>query len=118
MNEWERKQAERTRVRVLLGVAGSLLAVGGFIALVQRVNNPPPKDEHERFTDVAPFVDFSSAGDAGWVGRVDASWAGMTEASVATAACDKLVLRLAPTGDQTILIVDAGGLPVKECLPK
>jgi hypothetical protein len=105
------------RARVLVGVLVTLLvALVGFTA-VDRVRNRPPPNLAERFADVAPFTSFIDAGESGWVGQVGASWAGEADPAVATEACEQLLLRLAPTGRQTITIVDVEGLPVRECIP-
>ncbi len=109
--------ARRARIRRLAVLAVVALLVAGFVQLVTVVNRRPPPDLKARFTDVAPFLEFSEMGRDGWVGRVDPTWAGLTDPEVADAACATLLLRLQPTGTQTILILDAEGLPTRECLP-
>jgi hypothetical protein len=108
--------ARRARVRRLIGIAVAVALLAGFVQLVLVVNHRPPPDMKERFTDVAPFLAFTDAGPEGWVGRLDPTWAGYTDRAVADAACAALLLRLAPTGTQTILLLDAEGLPAHECL--
>ncbi|MDP2311003.1 MAG: hypothetical protein Q8P18_33595 [Pseudomonadota bacterium] len=96
-------------------VAVSLVVLAGFLRLVYAVNNPLPPDLTDRFLDVAPFIELSEVGAEGWVGRVDAAWPGLTDAAVADVACAALELRLRPAGNQTITILDAEGLPAREC---
>ncbi|MES2642108.1 MAG: hypothetical protein V4850_21670 [Myxococcota bacterium] len=110
----QRHAAARTQRLALLAVAS--LALAGFMRLVYVVNHPVPPDLKGRFTDVAPFLEFSEVGPEGWVGRVDPAWPGLTDPAVADVACAALRLRLRPVGKQTITILDAEGLPARECV--
>lgn len=120
MSIWETSEfdgpevvAKRRRV-VLVVVTTLVVLLGAAVHGFWYVRNRPAPDLKDRFTDLAPFVAFSDAGAEGWFARVPDDWPMRADAAALDKMCAELVLRLKPTGMQTVTITDSEGI-VHEC---